>query len=125
MKPWISYSLLRVGVFAAAFTVLMIANVEPWIATLLAAILGFAISYVFFSKLRDAVALDLASRRGRPSHDPDRDAEDAAVDHDAGVDHDAAEAQADAGADAEAEAEAEASASSADQSTTPVPRNDA
>ncbi|MBH0055030.1 MULTISPECIES: DUF4229 domain-containing protein [unclassified Salinibacterium] len=115
MKPWISYSLLRVGVFAAAFTVLMIANVEPWIAALIAAILGFAISYVFFSKLRDAVALDLASRRGRPSHDPDRDAEDAAVDHDA------AEEQADAGADAEAET----SASSADQSTTPAPRNDA
>ncbi|MBH0025043.1 DUF4229 domain-containing protein [Salinibacterium sp. SWN248] len=114
MKPWIAYSLLRVGVFAAAFTVLMIANVEPWIAALIAAILGFAISYVFFSKLRDAVALDLASRRGRPAHDPDRDAEDAAADRDA----------AEADAEADAESETEASASPTEQSTTPTPRND-
>ncbi|MBH0111004.1 DUF4229 domain-containing protein [Salinibacterium sp. NG22] len=114
MKPWIAYSLLRVGVFAAAFTVLMIANVEPWIAALIAAILGFAISYVFFSKLRDAVALDLASRRGRPAHDPDRDAEDAAADYDA----------AEADAEADTESETEASASPTEQGTTPTPRND-
>ncbi|MBH0130837.1 DUF4229 domain-containing protein [Salinibacterium sp. NK8237] len=110
MKPWIAYSLLRVGVFAAAFTVLMVANVETWIAAVIAAILGFAVSYVFFGKLRDAVALDLASRRGRPSHDPDRDAEDAAVEHDAET------ATTTEGA-AESSAEAPTDATSAEQST--------
>ncbi|MBH0009684.1 DUF4229 domain-containing protein [Salinibacterium sp. SWN1162] len=80
MKPWIAYSLLRLGVFAAAFTVLMIAGTEPWLAAVIATVLGFAISYVFFGKLRDAVALDFAARREGPSHDPDREAEDAEAD---------------------------------------------
>ena len=80
MKPWIAYSLLRLGVFAAAFTVLMIAGTEPWLAAVIATVLGFAVSYVFFGKLRDAVALDFAARREGPSHDPDREAEDAEAD---------------------------------------------
>ena len=63
MKPWIAYSLLRLGVFAAAFTLLMIADTEPWLAAVIATVLGFAVSYVFFGKLRDAVALDFAARR--------------------------------------------------------------
>ena len=80
MKPWIIYSLLRFGIFAAVFTVLMVAGVDWWLSALIAATLGFAISYIFFSKLRDAVALDVVARRSGPSHDPDRDAEDAASD---------------------------------------------
>lgn len=80
MKPWIIYTLLRLGVFAAVFTLLMVVQVDWRLSALIAAILGFAISYVFFSKLRDAVALDIVARRSGPSHDPDRDAEDAAAD---------------------------------------------
>jgi hypothetical protein len=83
VKPWIIYSLLRLGIFAAAFTLLMVAQVEWWLSALIAAILGFAISYVFFGTLRDAVARDIVARRAGPSHDPDRDAEDAAADLDA------------------------------------------
>lgn len=82
MKPWIAYTLLRLGAFAAAFTLLMIADTEPWLAAVIATVLGFAVSYVFFGKLRDAVALDFAARREGPSHDPDRDAEDAEADFD-------------------------------------------
>lgn len=71
---------MRLGVFSAVFALLMVAQVEPWISAVVAAILGFAVSYVFFGKLRDGVALDIASRRAAPSHDPDRDAEDAEAD---------------------------------------------
>lgn len=80
MKPWIIYSLLRLGIFAAVFALLMVASVDWWLSALIAAILGFTISYIFFGKLRDAVALDIVARRAGPSHDPDRDAEDAAAD---------------------------------------------
>lgn len=62
------------------FTLLMLAQVDWWLSALIAAILGFAISYIFFGKLRDAVALDIVARRAGPSHDPDRDAEDGAAD---------------------------------------------
>lgn len=58
----------------------MLAQVEWWLSAIIAAILGFAISYIFFGKLRDAVALDIVARRSGPSHDPDRDAEDVAAD---------------------------------------------
>lgn len=80
MKPWILYSLLRLGIFAAAFTLLMIAQAGWLLSAIIAAVLGFVISYIFFSKLRDAVALDIVARRAGPSHDPDRDAEDASAD---------------------------------------------
>lgn len=79
MKPWILYSLLRLGIFAAVFALLMVAQIDWWLSAIIAAILGFAISYIFFGKLRDAVALDIVARRSGPSHDPDRDAEDAAA----------------------------------------------
>jgi len=61
------------------FALLMVAQVDWWLSAIIAAILGFAISYIFFGKLRDAVALDIVARRSVPSHDPDRDAEDAAA----------------------------------------------
>jgi hypothetical protein len=71
---------LRFGIFAAVFTLLMIVQGDWLISAVIAAIVGFALSYIFFGKLRDAVALDIAARRSAPSHDPDRDAEDSAAD---------------------------------------------
>ncbi|EAR24665.1 hypothetical protein A20C1_11321 [marine actinobacterium PHSC20C1] len=79
MKPWILYSLLRLGIFAAVFALLMVTQLDWLLSAVIAAVVGFAISYIFFGKLRDAVALDIATRRAGPSHDPDRDAEDAAA----------------------------------------------
>ena len=87
----------------------MIANTEPWLAAVIATILGFAVSYVFFGKLRDAVALDFAARREGPSHDPDRDAEDAAADFDSvtepAADDDARESALESDRQSEADAE--------------------
>lgn len=74
------YSLLRFGIFAAVFTLLMIVQGDWLISAVIAAIIGFALSYIFLGKLRDAVALDIAARRSGPSHDPDRDEEDSAAD---------------------------------------------
>lgn len=91
MSPWIQYTLVRIGLFAAAFTVLYLVLPAPLasvnvvgfaavaVVALVAAIIALTLSYIFLGRLRDAVALDLASRRARPSIDPDADAEDAAV----------------------------------------------
>ena len=76
MKPWLAYSLLRLGVFAVAFAVLMLANVPWWLSAIIAAIIGLCVGYIFFGKLRDAVALDIAERRARPAGDADTAAED-------------------------------------------------
>ena len=77
MKPWVAYSLLRVGVFVVAFAVLMLANVPWWLSAVIAAVIGLCVGYIFFGRLRDRVALDIAERRTRPAGDADSAAEDA------------------------------------------------
>lgn len=92
MSPWILYTLLRLGIFAAAFAVLSLVMPAPLesigivgfaaivIAAVVAAIIALTVSYIFFGRLRDAVALDLAARRERPPVDPDAEVEDALED---------------------------------------------
>ncbi|MGV8883720.1 MAG: DUF4229 domain-containing protein [Rhodoglobus sp.] len=80
MKPWLQYSLVRLVTFALALGVLLLVGVEWWLAAILAAVIGLCVSYIFFGKLRDAVARDLAERRAAPAEDSDADVEDADVD---------------------------------------------
>ena len=92
MNPWIRYSLVRLGIFLAAFAVLSLVLPAPLesvgvvgfatvvIAAVTAAVIALTVSYIFFAKLRDAVAIDLAERRRKPVADPDAAAEDAAAD---------------------------------------------
>jgi ABC-type bacteriocin/lantibiotic exporter with double-glycine peptidase domain len=82
MRPWVSYTLLRVGLFALIFVVLMLLSVPWWIAALIAAAVGFCVSYIFFRPLRNDVAEEIAeARAGRvraPGAVPtDEDIEDA------------------------------------------------
>ena len=76
VKPWVAYSLVRVGIFAVAFAVAMLAGAQPWLAAIIAAVIGLCVSYIFFRRLRDAVAVDLAERRARPPGDIDSAVED-------------------------------------------------
>ena len=76
MKPWLAYSLLRLGVFAVVFAALMLATVPWWLSAVIAAVIGLCVGYIFFGRLRDAVALDIAARRARPAGDADTEAED-------------------------------------------------
>ena len=78
MSPWIQYTLLRLGLFGAALGVLLALQIDWWWAAIIASVIAMTVSYIFFSSLRDAVALDLHARRTRPSVDPDAEAEDAA-----------------------------------------------
>lgn len=77
MSPWIQYTLLRLGIFGAGLGLLLAIGLDWWWAAIIATIISMTVSYIFFGSLRDAVALDLAARRQRPSVDPDADAEDA------------------------------------------------
>lgn len=77
MSSWIQYSLLRLGLFGVTFGILFAVGIDWWWAAIIASVLAMTISYIFFGKLRDAVAADLHDRRTRPADDPDADAEDA------------------------------------------------
>ncbi|NEM91013.1 DUF4229 domain-containing protein [Galbitalea soli] len=76
MRPWISYTLIRLGIFAAAFVILVALQVNVFAAAIAAAVIGLAISYIFFRGLRDRVALDLAARARRAPKSRDDAEED-------------------------------------------------
>lgn len=80
-RVWLVYSLLRVGLFAVPFALLMVANVPWYWAAIVAAVISLCASYIFLGRQRQAMAEDLsAMRRGRRRPVEDNTAEDAAVD---------------------------------------------
>lgn len=81
VKPWLAYSLIRVGVFAVLFVALLFTALPPWLSAIVAAVIGLCVAYLFFGRLRHAVATDLAERRATASRhqDADAQAEDAAL----------------------------------------------
>ena len=81
MSPWIRYSLIRLGLFGATFSLLMVLGIIWWASALFATAISFAVSYIFFYKLRTQVAADFAERVSR-SKDTDEDSaiEDGEID---------------------------------------------
>lgn len=76
MRPWIAYTLVRVGMFAAVFVVLLLLGLEWWLAAPIAAVVGFCVAYIFFRPLRERVAADLAAARANTAPRHDEDVED-------------------------------------------------
>ncbi|HEY2644646.1 MAG TPA: DUF4229 domain-containing protein [Galbitalea sp.] len=83
MRPWIKYTIVRLAIFAVALALLLLTGMNPFLAAVIAAIAGFALSYIFFRKLRDQVAAELATRNQKPQviRNVDTDAEDDALDN--------------------------------------------
>ena len=80
----ITYSLLRLALFAAALLVLWLVGMGGWLLVLVAVVVAFALSYVLLGRQRDAAARWLADRQSgaRPGLQrlvtEDADVEDAA-----------------------------------------------
>lgn len=78
MRDWLLYTVLRVLAFAIPFGVLYALGLDWWIAALIAAVVGFCVSYVLLRTQRDRVALRIArARSGARVPTADEDAEDA------------------------------------------------
>ncbi|RLQ81213.1 DUF4229 domain-containing protein [Mycetocola zhadangensis] len=79
MPPVVTYTVLRLLTFAAPLALLLLLNFEPWVATVLAAIIGLSVSYIFLRHPRERVAAELYERRhgNRTPDTQDEDAEDA------------------------------------------------
>lgn len=86
MRSWVLYSIVRLGIFVAAFAILYWLLPEGlwWLSAVCAALIALSLSYIFLAKLRERVAADLSVRaeRRRADHpaDPDATAEDAQTD---------------------------------------------
>ncbi|CAN5519418.1 hypothetical protein BH09ACT4_BH09ACT4_11340 [soil metagenome] len=76
MRPWIAYTLVRVGLFAVFFGVLYMVGLDWWLAAVIAAALGFCVGYIFFRGLRGRVAIGIADARANTDKRPDEVAED-------------------------------------------------
>jgi hypothetical protein len=86
VPTWVYYSVYRVLMFAVPLVVLLLVRIDPLVATLLAAVIGLCLSYIFLRKPREIISRDLyevrhggrkASRLGEAS---DAATEDAALD---------------------------------------------
>jgi hypothetical protein len=78
---WVYYSVLRVLLFVIPLAVLLALRIEPWIAALLAAIIGLCASYLLLRRPREGLARDLYAvrHRAQPLVNVDDETEDAAI----------------------------------------------
>ena len=79
---WVYYSVLRVLMFAVPLGVLLSMQIKWWIAALVAALIGFCLSYIFLRKSRENMSRELyeARHRDKATVATDDASEDAAVD---------------------------------------------
>ncbi|MET0933829.1 MAG: DUF4229 domain-containing protein [Mycetocola sp.] len=81
IPPVVYYSVLRLLTFAVPLTILLLLGIEPWIATVLAALIGLSVSDIFLQTPREAVSRDLYTlRHGAKTPAVDESAEDAVSD---------------------------------------------
>ena len=84
---FLKYSLIRLAIFVPLFVVFMLLQVGAFMAVICAALIAFAVSYLFFQKQRDAAAAALQHRfsgKAKPMRSAgevqDANAEDALLD---------------------------------------------
>jgi hypothetical protein len=82
---WVLYTVYRILMFLVPLVILLVLRIEPWLSTLLAAIIGLCLSYIFLRSPREEVARDLYAATHRDKSAVKTDAgddetEDAAVD---------------------------------------------
>ena len=75
-KAWLIYTLLRLGVFAVALSLMLMLGYNPYVATGLAAVFALAISLLLFGKQRNAASTALYEARHK-NKDVDAEVEDA------------------------------------------------
>lgn len=82
VPAWLSYSVIRVLMFAVPLGILLALRIEWWLAALLAAVIGLCLSYIFLRKPRERVARELYAARHPEAEavHPDAESEDAALD---------------------------------------------
>ena len=83
MPVWIWYTALRVLLFAVPLTVLLLAQVDPMVSAIIAAVFGLSASLIFLRRPRESMSNDLYAARHRetPVVNEDDEVEDAAIEH--------------------------------------------
>lgn len=66
-NPWLSYVLMRLGLFFGVFFVLLLLQFNPFFAAIIAAAVSFAIALVFLDRQRDAMSEAVSRKLARDS----------------------------------------------------------
>lgn len=64
-NPWLSYTLIRLGMFFAIFWALLALSFNPYFAAIIAAVVSFAISLLFLDKQRNALSESVSRKLSR------------------------------------------------------------
>ncbi|MEY5023813.1 MAG: hypothetical protein RL569_726 [Actinomycetota bacterium] len=83
-NPWLSYSILRLGLFALIFWGFLSFDFNPFFAAVIAAAISFALSLVFLDKQRKAMSEQVSRKLARDKSgsyaDPESDLENQILD---------------------------------------------
>lgn len=80
MRPWLRFTLLRLGFFVAALAALLLIGVDWVMGAVFATLISLALSTIFLGTLRQEVADGLRRRVEKPTKDVDSQIEDTQVD---------------------------------------------
>lgn len=83
MKAWVLYTVVRLGIFAAALAVLVVVGTGWILGTVFASLIALSLSLLFLGGLRQHAAESLRSRVEKPQRDVDSDIEDDQLDRSA------------------------------------------
>jgi hypothetical protein len=89
-NPWLSYSILRLGLFALVFWGFLSLDFNPFFAAVIAAAISFALSLVFLDKQRKSMSEQIDKKLSRDKSgsyaDAESDLENQILDSDAKAD---------------------------------------
>jgi hypothetical protein len=89
-NPWLSYSILRLGLFALVFWGFLSLDFNPFFAAVIAAAISFALSLVFLDKQRKSMSEQVDRKLSRDKSgsyaDAESDLENQILDSDAKAD---------------------------------------
>lgn len=89
-NPWLSYSILRLGLFALVFWGFLSLDFNPFFAAVIAAAISFALSLVFLDKQRKSMSEQVHKKLSRDKSgsyaDPESDLENQILDSEAKAD---------------------------------------
>lgn len=89
-NPWLSYTIMRLGLFFGIFFLMLALDFNPFYAAIIAASISFAISLVFLDRQRKAMSEQVTKKLARNKtgsyEDPESDLENEILDSKTEVD---------------------------------------
>jgi uncharacterized membrane protein YkgB len=74
-NPWLSYTLIRLGMFFGIFFAFLLLDFNPYFAAIIAAVVSFSLSLLFLDRQRNALSESVAKKLSRDEAGSYKDAE--------------------------------------------------